>query len=587
MSDTQLLGFIRRTTPKLNPDIVNGVATVHLTNVEAKVDSMFRTIAKGFPPGLEYLGGVPCTPEEEFMRLTHRQAQRGRRHASERKSAREFDIAQSDTYMVKYLFSYRGEIIEKYLSLPFVRDGGIMYLSGTRFVISPILADQAITYHLNDIFVIFSRAKVKIERSIARFIMDDRLETVFQPHARIHNKKGSKYNKPRITISTTLFHYLLCKYGFYETMSRFAGVEAVLLRANEYSEDHYPSDKWVVCKSATMTKPRTYTYPYYTPTDLVLLVPRDAYEKRSRLIGSMIGSFFYLADHFPQRILPDTVDSTRLWRVLLGLILWGDSIGEGTLHDDVSDHIESLDEYVDERLRSDLRPIGINITDIYEFFAVVISDISEWVISNREKINSLYDKKLSVVYYVFYDLQAQINVFYFRIIASVKKRELTVADVKTHLNTIKTGFIYELLKSSGAISTTSSPNSNKALKITVMMVPQSNSKKKKRKSDKKREKDPSKKLHVSHAEIGGYSALTKAEPSALARLNPCVIIDERGIVQRNPKHKELLDSCQDMIKQTSYQTHAPEPDDEEVEGTEDHDDDLMSVDTDDLDTNDE
>jgi hypothetical protein len=570
MSDAQLLSFIRRTTPQLNPDIVNGIAAAHMTNVEADVDAMFKTVAKGFPPGLEYLGGTPCTPEEEFHYLSRRRPRRGRKKPGVKKTAREFDIAQSDTYMVKYAFRYRGETILKYLSLPFVRDGGIIYLSGTRNLISPIIADQAISHTLNGIFVIFSRAKVKIERNVVRFFRDGQLETVYQPYARIHNKTRPKHSKLRITINTTLFHYLLCKYGFHETMMRFAGVDARLLKGDDFSEDQYPSKDWVICKTATMTKPRTYYYPYYTPPDLVLLVPRGEYEKRPGLIGSMIGSFFYLADHFPRRIRPEDVDNTRLWRVLLGLVLWGDSIGEGALHDDISDHIESLDEYVDERLRSELRPIGINITDIYEFFAVIISDISDWVLSNREKISSLYDKKLSVVYYVLYDLLAQINMSYFRITASAKKRELTPADVKTHLNLIKQGFIYGLLKSSGAISTTSSPNGNKALKLTVMMVPQSNSKKKKRKSDKKRERDPSKALHVSNAEVGGYCTLTKTEPSALARINPCVRTNERGIVLRNPEFKELLDRCQELIKQTAYPSEeAPEEDGDDDDEEED------------------
>jgi len=60
--------------------------------------------------------------------------------------------------------------------------------------------------------------------------------------------------------------------------------------------------------------------------------------------------------------------------------------------------------------------------------------------------------------------------------------------------------------------------------------------------------DPSKRLHVSVAEVGGYSNLPKSEPSGRSRLNPCVRIDDKGVVIRNPERIEMLDSIQEMIR---------------------------------------
>jgi len=549
--DPQLHQFIRETTPQLNPDITNGIATKHARERERYVDEMFRAIAKGFPPGLEYHGGTPCSPEEEFANLSKRQPRRGRRKQGVQQSKREFDIARSDTYMVKYRFTYKGEEIKTYLSLPDISDGGIIYLSGTRYLISPILADQVISVGLNDIFVVFSRSKVTFKRMNVRFYADGRLETVYQPHSQVHHKKDKSKNKPKIAMKTTMFHYLLCKYGFDETFTRFAGTRPKVVKRADYNVDDYPTDDWVACSTATMSKPKTYGYFDYVPTDLIVLVPRVDYEdpKKANMIQSMIGSFYYLADHFSQRIQPEYLESLRLWRILMGLILWGDHIPQGELHDDISTHIESLDEYVDERLRIKFRHINMQVNDIYEFFAIVIDRLSDWILGARDNISSLYGKELSVLYYVFYDLLSAINNFYFRIKAASSKKELTVTDINNHLaSTIRTGFIYSLLKGSGVISTVSSPNGNKALKLTAIMVPQSKSTKM-RKGDT-RGQDPSKRLHVSNAEIGGFCNLPKSEPSAWARVNPCVKTDNRGAVLRDPRFVDMLDTYQDWIKQS-------------------------------------
>lgn len=553
--DTQLLNFIRKTTPELNPVITHGIATYHMRSAEKYIDDIFRAVAKGFPPGLEYRGGVPCTLEEEFAYLSKRQPRRGRRKQGQQQSKREYDIAQSNTYMMKYLFNYKGEEIKTYLSLPFVSDGGIIYLSGTRYLISPILADQVISVGMNNIFVIFSKAKVTFNRTPTRYFADGVLDTVYQAHALVHNKKEKTKAKPKIVLKTTMVHYLLCKYGMTESYKRFAKTDVKVITADQYNTTDYPVDDWVVCQSATNSRPKTYGYADYIPTNVLVLVPRKDFEDpaRNNMIRCMTATFFYLADHFPHRIKPEYVDSLRLWRVLMGLALWGDHIGEGELHDDISTHIGSLDEYVDERLKMKFRHIGMQVNDIYEFFAIVVDKLSDWVLNGRNNINSLYGKELSVLYYMFYELLSQINNFYFRIKAASAKKELTATDISNHLaSTVRTGFIYSLLKNSGVISSVSSPNSNMALKLTAIMVPQSKSSKQ-RKSDT-RGQDPTKRLHVSNAEIGGFCNLPKSEPSAWARVNPCVRTDNRGAVQRDPRFLEMLDTYQEWIKNTTPQT---------------------------------
>src|SRR5687768_11868342 len=95
--DRELARLIDADTPKINPQIGNGLAVEHMKQCEKYLDDVFKAAAKGFPEGLLYLGSERCTPQEEFDENTKIKGNK-----------RVFDVARSDIYMVKYLFSYKG-----------------------------------------------------------------------------------------------------------------------------------------------------------------------------------------------------------------------------------------------------------------------------------------------------------------------------------------------------------------------------------------------------------------------------------------------------------------------------------------------
>jgi hypothetical protein len=105
-----------------------------------------------------------------------------------------------------------------------------------------------------------------------------------------------------------------------------------------------------------------------------------------------------------------------------------------------------------------------------------------------------------------------------------------------------------MTKNHGEVSTISSPGDNKAFKITSILVPQSGSSRLGSRKDRAVINDPSKRLHVSVAEVGGYANLPKSEPSGRSRINPHLQVDVKGVVMRNPTHAALLDGIQEQIR---------------------------------------
>lgn len=534
--DKELRTLIAADTPPLNPIIANGLAVEHMKErtIASYVDDVFRSVAKGLPQGLEYKGCRRATPHEEFQETTKKKG-----------TKRMFDTARSDIFMMKYLFSFKGEDLPpRYLYLPFVSDAGCIVLGGSRFNISPILTDRVISVGVTNIFVRLQRDRLTFERMSWHYLVDGKRETVQVPWAAIYHKNAKmKKLRPTVKANCALVHYLFCKYGFMDTFLKFGKCRPVI-GGPEITKTVYPDSDWVICTS-TQIKPKGCGRGFYEPTQVRVAVRK---EEMTPLVRNMIGGFFYVADHFPSRVLPEMADSRRMWMVLLGHIIFSGTISEGKLYDDIEDHMTSLDEYIDKITEIKFKEIGHPINDVYELFALIISQFNSWLLGASDKVASMYDKELSILYYVLQEVNFAIVKLYFKLKAASKK-ELTAKDIINTMNmTLKTGLIYSMTKGHGEVSTISSPGDNKAFKITAIMVPQSGSSRHGSRKDRAVLNDPSKRLHASVAEVGGYLNLPKSEPSGRSRSNPHLRIDAKGVVLRNPERMPLLDSVQDALR---------------------------------------
>lgn len=548
--DREISRLIDQHTPKLNPDLAGGLAQKHMQEAEAWVDSVFRAVARGFPDNFTYVKGERCTPQEEFDEATRK-----------KNNKRMYDVARSDIYMMKYIFRHtdksgKTEEIKRYMYLPSVSDAGVIYLGGSRFVISPILADRVISKGEDSIFVKLIRAKLTFHREQQHYLANDVTgrdfrETVHVAWSLVYNKNQKMQKlKPVIKANTTLVHYLFCKYGLMETFRKFGNCQPVVGDASTISEAEYPPSEWVICKTNTHTRPaRTYTLKHYTPTTFRLAIRRSEYTNQ---VKNLVCGFFYIVDHFPSYILPKFISTAEhpyprekaMWMIYMGHLLFSSNISAGKLEDDIAEHIRSLDEYIDEVMKLKFKEIGMPVEDLYQLFGIVMENFQDWILSARDHVSSMYDKELSVLYYVLDEITKQINKFYFKLKAASKK-DLNTKEITTMMNqTLRTGLVYSITKKHGEVSTISCPGDNKAFKTTAQLVPQTSSSRQTGRKDNAAISDPTKKIHISVCEVGGYANLPKSDPSGHGRLNPHLRTDAKGVVLRDPALIELLDATQ-------------------------------------------
>ena len=541
-----LLRRIKDDTPKMNPDVANGLATKLVPLAEGLIDSIWRTAAKGFPPGLTYDGCRRCTPQEEFFHLNRRKGDR-----------LIVEIAKNDVYAMRFDFSYHGERIKPcYAFLPFVGDAGSLTLSGATYFVAPVASDIVLSFESDNVFVKLLRDKFTIRRINHDILIDKQLETVSVVRSRLYH---SNTRNSKVDGECALAHYLFCKYGVQETFRRFTGCSPIVINSDIDDVSKYESKDYVIVQSTGFIQNKALG-EQGCKTPLLMIFKRQEF---TPVVKSLAAGFYYVVDKYPTRVSTETCmwgydpDGTAgwIWRVLLGINIFGEGVSEGKLHDDATEHIKSLDEYIDFITQNRLRQIGVVVTDIYEFFATVIEKFDDWIMLAVKTGSSIYHKELAGLLDLISPITIHIFKLYYELNKKAKKdlrRQLTVKDIEDAFKAgIKPRNIFKLVKQINGVNNVNYSGDNKCLKLTSIVVPQKSIN---GVSDKDHKKDdPMERLDVSFAEVGSFLILSRSAPIGIEKINPYVQLDSSGKIIRNQDKRAALDATQEMLKRTSYQ----------------------------------
>lgn len=350
--DEQIVALVKASVPAINPDIANGLAVKHMKQTAEYINAVFEVVSKNFPPELKYLGCDTCTPEEEFSFGT-----------AKKNSKRQFDVARSDMFLMKFFFSFNDVPLKapRFAYLPFVTDAGAMVLNGTRYFVTPTLSDTTFSPSEKGVFIKLLRDRLNFERTPYHILMDETPVTIQIAHSMIHhNTQKNKEYRPSIKASCTLAHYLFCKYGVEETFKKFVGITPMIGTDETITEDIYPNDCWTIFRSRKV-KPLGYgKHKYFGINNIVIAIPKNKVNKVSM---GLIGGFFYVTDYFPESMRAEWVNDISVWRIILGVILFGDQMHTGRIIEEIADHINSLDDYVDSIVHEKLKRDGYKCED--------------------------------------------------------------------------------------------------------------------------------------------------------------------------------------------------------------------------------
>lgn len=531
--DNYLFRKVYDNSPKFNKLVADGVAVREVPGAERYVDHLWRCAQESFPPGLTYEGCRRTSPKAEYAAITKK-----------RNNVQAFELARSDVYAVDVKLALHGKPLDtQRLYLPFVGEAGEIFIRGSSFFVYPVLSDRTISVGVDDLFIAFNRDKVTFERLSAHFRINGKTETAFVYWAAIHHalKKTPTDGTSVVPndMKTPLFLYLFCKYGIHGTFERVCNGRIEIGTVDQF-KDHPKTH--LLCTS-TGYKPASMKTHYYKPTELAILVAESEF---SPMVSSLIATFFYLVDHFSDRIDLDEIDDPRMWKIILGQIVFKNKNNIGKLLDGVDQHLTSVEGYLDTMIRDNLAGEGVLVHTIYELFLYLIKHFSNLVLNSD--IASMYGKRLTVLRYLLFDITKEISRLIFKL-QSLPPNKITVNDINAILQRwLKPDRIMEISSAKhGEVGGVGYPGDNKMFKITSNIVLQGDATAGSGNKKSANLSDPAKFLHCSIVEAGSLTNQPKSEPTGRTRVSPRVRLTRDGVIEPDPARAELMGILQSQI----------------------------------------
>jgi len=538
--------LVERHTPRYNPDVMNGLACLYVPLAQEWLDGIFRSAAKSFPKGLTYDGCERCTPYEEYAYAT-------RLHGNKRT----FDLAESDLFLLKLKFSFEDDEGHKealpfrYMYMPFVNEADIFRISGTMYHVTGVLSDKVISPGMNSIFVRLIRDRLTFRHIGHSVMVGNRRETFNVVWSGIYRKPTKERSAPVTTqANSSIAHYLFARYGFTETFRKYAGFVPTV---GHYSPGQTFSPNTIVCRSSyygTHSKPNTFIQFKYQSSDLYLEIPEKHWNSAT---ASLVAGFFYVVDHFPDRFVANRLDSTFLWSILLGNIIFSGVYSEAKLFESIDEHFKSLDDYLDIIVHDKLREIGWNVENFYDLIAKIMIDFPNLLLGGQINVNSMFNKTVEILYYMLAEIAFKIFKVNYQLRKSRSKKPLTIRSVTEAFNKIMTPrTIFRITKDKMIVETVSYCGDHKYFKLTSKITEQESGSSRYRRKSKRVTLNESNHIDASMVEGGNVLFLSKSNPMPNTRINPYVTIDRKtGTLLPNPEFTDVLANLQSMLTRTN------------------------------------
>lgn len=544
--------MMNRYTPKMNEDVMNGLAVKALSHLEEYLDAQIRSICVGLPPSIRYVRYERCTPPENFDEITRLRSTR-----------RVFSMAKSTVTMNRYIFEFTDDMgtvheIAKHIYLPYVKKGGTMMISGTELHLVPVLSDKVFTANSHgdsaSIFVRLDQDKNNFFRLYHSIMLNDRRETFCVTHAEIYRRsaKGKSSSVREITTKAkaTPSHYLFGRYGFSGTFQRYAGFTPVVGDEDTITPELYDPEEWVICGSTKSQPLKSFIGSYYTPTNIRLAIPKQAWNHQ---VCCLVTNFFYIVDHFPTRFQPniECLDDCALWMILIGHIRFSGNYPENKLYSSIAEHFATIEPYLDKAARDKLATSGTVLENYFDLLNMIQVMFNDFIRASDTAGLCIYGKDLEICHYVVYDILYGITTAKFRLNKVAARGRITLNDVETTIRrVIRMGAIFDLNDGTKIVAEGVGYSGDHIYpKVTSIVAQQESRSGGDRDTEKRIVPGPKHWLDLSMITTGSILNLPKSHPTPVVRINPWIQLDPRtNAVMENPKFKELFEKVKPLIK---------------------------------------
>lgn len=499
-----------------NDIIVEGVAATQLGKIEEYLDRVFADIATAeFPPCVKYLGISMMDPKEaydEYTQLKHNKSKRLRKSESKLQK-NGYEIMGHDYYAILIHFSYNDvEQKPRPLFVPTVKWKSILNSRGSRYNISQIVADVAISIKGGTMYIPFQKTKVQAVKQPVQLVCNERNYQMFMITSKVY-KGANTYSEKR---ESSIAHYVFVKYGVLGTFKKYTQCQVHIGYENEINPSSYPvKDYDIFCLRGI--------------SGVKLAILRAS---RTTLTDMLIASMFYAIRCFPEQLTVESIDDTYLWKHLLGIVILGQANSTNAISV-MNEHINSVDKYVCEVTRTNYATSGIMIRTFYDLMIYIMSNYH--TIYNQGVSGSMYGQQLKLLYYVCQKVTNKFTTMAYGLNKESKKGKMSEGALAQALGrSITSKSLFEL---SGipCISAANSSSDNCYFNLTDLVLQDQSNTAQAGKS-KINPNDPKVRLHPSTLEVGRPLAPKSSQPISKFG-NACVNLDENLVIK---PHEHLV-----------------------------------------------
>lgn len=508
----------------LNEDIVNGLASQQLEQVEYYIDWYFRCSAKNYPDGIKYKGGTRCTPKETFLEVT-KGAQ----------PTRYFEMSRSDVFLMRYEFEFNNKpLAPRHIFLPFCNTGGIMFLRDTQYAITPVISGKVFNVEQGNIYLPSTRLRMGFWQRNTSCICNNMILNQYAVGSHLY--KISPEAK-RSKLNPLLIHYILAKYGLTNTL-KFYNVNAIF---GGSELDDLNMDEYLIFKSRQII-PKNKNIRDYPPSQLRIAIKKEEYYT---LLGNIVSAIFYIVDNATTATSNfEDLDNPRLWLRLLDFFIFKDQTVEFKMKERMERHLESMESTIDAIAIHTLEKANINCKTIFELFRYLTLYFQDICI--HYDFGTMYDLQINTVEPLTFGIRKDIfNAMYQ--LQKIPPEKLNEAKINFTLShTLKRDRILSP-KGHGELESASIASTCLLYGPTIEIITHGKATSTNGNGNKDLN-DPGMLMHPSILEVSSFQACTGKEPTGRGILNPHQKFSKGYITTPNPEYEVPLKKLKQLLK---------------------------------------
>jgi len=492
--------------PRYNDFLIRGFREQELLKAPETVGTIFSEAIRLFGGRIQYDKHWVLSPEERL----------------EFEAKRGACIAPSELILVGFRFIFNSKYFYTYLYLPYIKDDFIV-IKGNRMSLQLCIADRVFSKTADGITAKVVRAPLIFKRT-QTFMMtsavSDYAKAEFIIAALIWQKKTGRRGA---TIRPTIIHYLLCRFGFMNTMSQFGLGPTDCTFVSEVGRDVDTFEYFVAKKAIKKKRP-----------DVFLKIRRSLLEDPT--ISQLVANVLYICTAFQKHSVADLLESSgTVYRIMLSRVLLTVA-NEAQGENQINTHIASVDLYLDTITRNRLADAGIIVSNIYDLLRHIFMDIGRIIVNSSH--SNLYTKRIDVTDSVLVNtIGTAIYRRFYDIVRSQKKMdEKEVANILSFVPML----IDRLNKEKIVKNSPPSYGDNYLASSGIRKIRQSGS------GTSTDQNDPQHRFHPSVAVAESLVAFSKQNPGIAGSINPYLPIDQDGSIRR-PDYADAIDVLLDDL----------------------------------------